>query len=50
MVEKMVENRVRWFGRVERRPIDYVARREDHMEDRSLEAEEDLEKLLEKIW
>lgn len=33
MVEKMVENRVRWFGRVERRPIDYVVRREDHMED-----------------
>jgi len=33
IVEKMVENRVRWFGHVERRPIDYVVRRVDHMED-----------------
>jgi hypothetical protein len=29
----MVKNRVRWFGHVERRPIDYVVRRVDHMED-----------------
>jgi len=25
--EKMVENRLRWFGHVERRPVDFVVRR-----------------------
>jgi len=33
IVEKKVENRLRWFGHVERRPIDYVVRRTDQMED-----------------
>jgi len=33
VVEKMVENRIRWFGHGERRPVDYVVRRVDHMED-----------------
>jgi len=33
IVEKMVENRLRWFGHVERRPIDSVVRRVDQMED-----------------
>jgi len=30
---QMVENRVMWFGHVERRPIDFVVRRVDQMED-----------------
>ncbi|RZB60259.1 LINE-1 retrotransposable element ORF2 protein [Glycine soja] len=34
IVEKMVENRLRWFGHVERRPIDSVVRRVDQMERR----------------
>jgi len=32
IVEKMVENRLRWFGHVERRPVDSVVR-VDQMED-----------------
>jgi len=32
VVEKMVENRLRWFGHVERRLVDYVERRVDQME------------------
>ncbi|KAH1218442.1 LINE-1 retrotransposable element ORF2 protein [Glycine max] len=31
IVEKMVENRRRWFGHVERRPVDSVVRRVDQM-------------------
>ena len=34
IVEKMVENRLRWFGHVERRPVDFVVRRVDQMERR----------------
>ncbi|KAH1202220.1 NADH dehydrogenase [ubiquinone] 1 beta subcomplex subunit 8, mitochondrial [Glycine max] len=34
IVEKMVENRLRWFGYVERRPVDSVVRRVDQMERR----------------
>ncbi|KAL5194661.1 Protein transport protein Sec24-like [Glycine soja] len=34
IVEKMVENRLRWFGHVERRPVDSVVRRVDQMERR----------------
>jgi len=33
IVEKLVENRLRWFGHVERRPIDAVVRRVDQMEE-----------------
>ena len=33
IVEKLVENRLRWFGHVERRPVDAVVRRVDQMED-----------------
>ena len=33
IVEKLVENRLRWFGHVERRPMDAVVRRVDQMED-----------------
>jgi hypothetical protein len=33
IVEKMVENRLRWFGHVERRPVDSVVRRVGQMED-----------------
>jgi len=33
MTEKMVENRLIWFGHVERRPIDSVMRRVDQMGD-----------------
>jgi len=40
-VEEMVENWLRWFGHVERRPVDVVVRRVDQME----EVAEDLEKL-----
>jgi hypothetical protein len=29
----MVENRLRWFGSVKRRPVDCVVRRVDQMED-----------------
>jgi len=28
----MVENRLRWFGHVERKPVDFVVRRVDQME------------------
>ncbi|RZB50734.1 Metal tolerance protein 4 isoform B [Glycine soja] len=34
IVEKMVENRLRWFGHVERRPVNSVMRRVDQMERR----------------
>ncbi|KAH1257632.1 hypothetical protein GmHk_03G007566 [Glycine max] len=34
IAEKMVENRLRWFGHVERRPVDSVVRRVDQMERR----------------
>ncbi|KAL5124454.1 AP2-like ethylene-responsive transcription factor [Glycine soja] len=34
IVEKMVENRLRWFGHVERRSVDSVVRRVDQMERR----------------
>ena len=33
IVEKLVENKLRWFGHVERRPIDAVVRRVDQMEE-----------------
>ncbi|KAH1265396.1 Ribosome biogenesis protein WDR12 [Glycine soja] len=36
IVEKMVENRLRWFGHVERRPVDSVVRRVDQMERRQI--------------
>jgi len=46
----MVETRLRWSGHVERRFIDFAARRVDQVRIvRSLEAAEDLEKLLIKI-
>jgi len=32
IVEKMVETRLRWFGHVERRPVDSVVKRVDQME------------------
>jgi hypothetical protein len=32
-VEKMVEYRLRWFGHVERRSIDFIIRRVDKRED-----------------
>jgi len=32
IVEKMVETRLRWFGHVERRLVDFVVRRVDQME------------------
>jgi len=32
-VEKMMENRLRWFGHIERRPKDFVVRRVDQMEE-----------------
>jgi len=33
IVEKLVENRLRWFGHVDRRPVDAVVRRVDQMEE-----------------
>jgi hypothetical protein len=33
IVEKFVKNRFRWFGHVERRPVDAVIRRVDQMEE-----------------
>jgi hypothetical protein len=33
IVEKLVENRLRWFAHVERRPVDAVIRRVDQMEE-----------------
>ena len=32
IVEKMVETRLRWFGHVERRPVNSAVRRVDQME------------------
>jgi len=32
IVEKMMDSRLRWFGHVERRPVDSVVRRVGHME------------------
>lgn len=50
IVLKMVKNRLRWFGHVEKRPVDSVIRRIDQMErSQQLEVEEDLEKLYEKL-
>jgi len=49
IVEKLVENRLKWFGHVQRRPVDAVVRRVDQMqESRVKRVEEDLRKLLEK--
>jgi hypothetical protein len=31
--EKLVENRLRWFGHVERRPVDVIVRRVYQMEE-----------------
>jgi hypothetical protein len=33
IIEKLVENRLRWFRHVERRPVDAVVRRVDQMEE-----------------
>jgi len=33
IVEKMVENKLTWFGYIERRPVDSVVRIVDQMED-----------------
>ena len=33
IVEKLVENGLRWFGHVERRPVDAFVRRVDQMEE-----------------
>jgi len=33
IVEKLVENKIRWFGHVERRLVDVVVRRVDQMEE-----------------
>ena len=33
IVKKLVENRLIWFGHVERRPVDAVVRRVDQMEE-----------------
>ena len=33
IIEKLVANRLRWFGHVERRPVDAVVRRVDQMEE-----------------
>ena len=33
IVEKLVENRLRWFGHVERRPVDAVVRKVDQMKE-----------------
>jgi len=43
---KMVEIRLRWFGHVERRPMDFAVRRVDQMEGSQItRCREDLEKL-----
>lgn len=34
IVEKILKNRLRWFELIERRPIDFVVRRVDHIERR----------------
>ena len=31
IIEKLVENRLRWFGHVERRPVEAVVRRVGHV-------------------
>ena len=33
IVKKLVENRLQWFGPVERRPVDAVVRRVDQMKE-----------------
>jgi len=46
IVEKMVETRLRWFGHVESKPVDFVARRVDRMEGSQItKIVENLEKL-----
>jgi ABC-type phosphate transport system auxiliary subunit len=48
IVEKMVETRFKWFGHVERRYVNSILRRVDHMERIQItrvEVEEDLERL-----
>jgi len=36
IVEKLVENRLRWFGHVERRLVDIVVRRVNQIEERQV--------------
>jgi hypothetical protein len=33
VVEKTVETRLRWFGHIERRPVDYVVKIADQIDD-----------------
>jgi hypothetical protein len=33
IVEKLIENRLRWFGYVERRSVDVIVRKVDQMEE-----------------
>lgn len=35
IIEKMVENRLRWFRYVEKKPADFVVRKVDKMERRA---------------
>lgn len=49
IVEKMVENRLRWFEHVERRPVDSVVRRIDRIKRKqTIRGRGDLERLSEK--
>jgi hypothetical protein len=50
IAEKLVENRLRWFRHVERRLVDAIMRRVDHMgRVMSKEVDEDLGKLRETL-
>lgn len=45
IIEKMVENRFKWFEYVERKHVDYVVRRVDQRKDKHFKKEKDLERL-----
>jgi len=41
----MIESRLMWFGYVERRHVDYVVRRKDHVEESQINSSRGRQKL-----
>ena len=44
-IENMIESRLMWFGYVERRHVDYVVRRKDHVEESQINSSRGRQKL-----